>query len=109
MSDNNGLMRVELLAVQTSLKNLLEAKHFSICTVDSILQVTRTVPDGRAYKALRLLHCIDYADMPRELLEEIPNLLAEVFRGPMLNMPGINFANDARTGRPVLRISERLQ
>lgn len=109
MSEDTGLTRIELLAVQTSLKTLLEAKHFSICTVDSILAVTRTVPNGRAYKALRLLHCIDYADMPRELLEELPDLLAEVFRGPMLNVPGINFANDAKTGRPTLRITGTVQ
>jgi hypothetical protein len=96
----------ERLAIQTALEKMLHGNYFDICTVDNVLKITRTVPDGRVYNALRLLHCIHYRDMPRELLVEIPGMLAEVFRGPLLEVPHLNFVSDSADGRPRLVVRQ---
>lgn len=100
MSESVGLTTFERMALQTALKNLFDAGHFSICTIDNMLKVTRTVPNGRVYQSLRLLHCVDYKDMPPELLRELPNMVAEIFKGPLLEAPGMNLVFDERANRP---------
>ncbi|MFM7012548.1 MAG: hypothetical protein ACKO0Z_24995, partial [Betaproteobacteria bacterium] len=54
------------LVVETALNKLLTSKHFSICTVNSILEVMSLPRKSQAYTALCALHCIDYADMPSD-------------------------------------------
>jgi hypothetical protein len=100
------MQNFEQLAIQAALKKLLSQDYFDICTVDKILAVTRSVPDGKVYRSLHLLHCVNYMDMPRELLEELPMLLAEVFRGPLLDMPGMNFVIDNKSKRPSLAVTK---
>lgn len=75
---------VQILAAQTAIRKMLEGSHFSICTVDAVLEVTKGVPDATDYKTLRLLHCIHYRDMPAELRRELPELLGRVLSAPSL-------------------------
>lgn len=96
----------ERIACQTALAEMLRKSHFDICTVDQILKVTGTIAPRRTYEALRLLHCIHYSAMPPELLKAIPDMLAEVFNGPLLDVPGINFVSDSKTGLPRLAINQ---
>lgn len=95
----------ERMACETALRKLLQGEHFDICTVRQILAVTKTVPPRGSLEALAPLHCVKYSDMPRELLEQIPAMLAEVFRGPLLDLPGLNFVNDQASGRPTLAVT----
>ena len=95
---------IERLTCQAALAKLLSDPQFSICTVDNILKVTQTVPDGRLYRALSLLHCVNYRDMPPELLQELPGMLAQIFKGPLLEVPGINFTVD-KAGKPALSVT----
>lgn len=100
-----GLDAFQKAACLAALNKLFSDDHFNICAVDSILKVTRTIPDGKTYDALRLLHCIRYKDMSRDLLEEVPNAVARCLQGPLLSLPGVNFGSDANSGRPVLRVT----
>lgn len=71
---------------ETKLKRMLSRDHFNICDVDDLLKFTQTIPERRAYERLRMLHCVDYKDMPREVLTQIPSMLSEVFNGPMIDV-----------------------
>lgn len=94
----------ERLAVETALRKLFSQRYFSISEIDSILKVTGTVAPARVMNSLRLLHCVDYGEMPRELLEELPQMVAEALRGPLLDLPRLNLTSDPATGRPRLLV-----
>jgi hypothetical protein len=70
------------LAVLTSLNKMMTSKHFDICTVDSAITVLGSIPDGRAYKILRPLHCVNWMDMPCELREAVPKLIERCINVP---------------------------
>ncbi len=69
---------LKALAVMVSLRKALqESGHFSICVVDAAVKALGVVPDKDAYETLRVLHCVDYMSMPRELRDAIPGLVAQ--------------------------------
>ena len=70
------------LSALTTLNNMLKARHFDICVIDSVIKILGTVPDSRAYNILRPLHCVNYMDMPRELRDELPSLIERCIEEP---------------------------
>lgn len=74
-------MSFHTAVVEQALRTLFEAKHFSICSVDNLAALlgsnAQQHPD---YKALRCLHCVNYADMKPEILAELPGRVARVLR-----------------------------
>jgi hypothetical protein len=68
------------MVVETTLKKLLDARHFSICELDKILEIIGSRQSGEAYKLLSALHCINYSDMNQELRDRIPLLVNECLR-----------------------------
>ena len=68
------------MALAVGLKKMLTAKHFSICDLELLIQAGRIVPDGETMRILRVLHCVDYADMPIPLRKEVVRVVAEMFR-----------------------------
>ena len=66
----------QLIAL-TALNAMLAQVHFSICCIDSVAKLLGVHPEGEAYNALRPLHCINYCDMPRELMEALPGLIKQ--------------------------------
>ena len=73
-----NIERLQSLAVVTALNEMLEANYFDICTVDAMLKVLHLPAGGEIYDVLRTLHCIHYAQMPKELRDAIPEMLQEV-------------------------------
>ena len=74
--------QVTIAIINESLKNLSNKKHFSICDIDKILEITRTIPDGESYRLLSAIHCVNYRDMSQEVLKALPELIAKVLSGP---------------------------
>lgn len=69
---------LKAMAVMVALRKALqESKHFSICAIDAAITALAVVPDKEAYDTLRVLHCVDYMSMPRQLREAIPGLVAQ--------------------------------
>ena len=77
LSPLDGLRNM-VLAV--GLKKLLTARFFSICDLDNLIAAAHIVPDGETMKMLRVLHCVEYADMPVPLRKEVVRVVAEMFR-----------------------------
>ncbi len=77
---------IQQLAAEAALKKMQDAGFFDLCTIDAIIKARGVVPDPDAYKTLRLLHCVHFKDMKRELLEALPVLLRMVLNGPGLEL-----------------------
>lgn len=68
---------IQEMAAMTALNDMFKRGHFSICTIDSIAKMANVNPKGRAYDILHTLHCVDFDKMPKELREEVPNMIRE--------------------------------
>ena len=63
------------LTCVTAINEMFRKGHFSICTIDALITMLGVIPDRKAYEILRVLHCVDFKSMPRELQQEIPRLI----------------------------------
>jgi hypothetical protein len=72
---------VNILVAQTAVRDMLRKGYISICTIDTILKLLGVAPTGEAYKQLHALHCVNFCNMPPELVSKIPGMLREVFSG----------------------------
>lgn len=77
-----SLPETRRLVLTASLNKLFSEKHFNICTLDAILDTMQGSQRTEAYRLLRTLHCMDYAAMPRELRDCLPQLVNEALRPP---------------------------
>ena len=65
------------IAALTALNAMFRKKWFDICAVDAVAKMLGRDPDCDAYRTLRTLHCVHFADMPKELRDAIPKLVAQ--------------------------------
>lgn len=77
--DLSPLEQIRNLVLAVGLKKMLTAKHFSICDLETLITAARIIPDGDTMRLLRVLHCVDYADMPVELRKELVRIVAAMF------------------------------
>lgn len=59
----------------TSLNAMMSQSFFSICTIDKLATMLEVKPEREAYNILQPLHCINYNQMPKALLEQLPMLI----------------------------------
>lgn len=53
-------------ALQLALKKMFTEPHFNICTIDSCLKLTGSIPSPEIYKIMRSVHCVNFMDMPED-------------------------------------------
>lgn len=73
---------LDKLFIETNLRKMVSNGWFSISDIDSILKVTKSVPDQEIYKRLHLLHCVHFKDMPEPVLQALPDMIRKVIGGP---------------------------
>ena len=88
------------MAAITVLKQMFAGGHFSICTVDKVIQITGCIPpDPKDYQALSALHCVDWADMSQDLRNQVMLKTLQIFEQPGFDLElidkVINNANSA--------------
>jgi hypothetical protein len=67
---------IQEMAAMTALNKMFKKGYFDICTIDSVADIMKVnTRGGREYTILRALHCVDYKDMPKELYDELPQLI----------------------------------
>lgn len=67
------------MVIEVGLNRLLNGKYFSVCIVREIGEVLGVdVYDSPLCPQLRLLHCVDYCDMPPELVKRIPQMVLDI-------------------------------
>lgn len=84
MSDMAEMTEFQQRAAAVALMKLLNCKHFSVSDLQSIAKTMgrESALGGRDLDALRGLHCVDYADMGRELATMVREKCCE-----MLGLP----------------------
>lgn len=71
--------KLQILTATVTVNEMLKGGHFSICTIDKAAKVLGlNRPSGEAYDMLNALHCVDFANMPQELYQELPGLIQQV-------------------------------
>ena len=78
--------KIQQLAATVALKKMLDNGYFCICTIDKILKMSGGIPSAKDYEILSTPHCVNFRDMPPELLRGLPVILQRV-----LNSEGITF------------------
>ncbi len=93
---NHHLSVVELrqmMVAQVALNSLFENKHFSICKLNEVMELTKKGrKNSKVYKQLHALHCVDYADMPDELKNQIPYMVNELLTNKTTENAATNIA-----------------
>lgn len=70
----NPLNEFHLATIKHAANHMLyECRHFNICDFDKIAKMLGSDVGGNDYRALSLMHCIDWADMAPELREQVRN------------------------------------
>lgn len=72
-----ALTPVEEAAV-LSIEKMFKKGWFDITVIDDVCDALGCPPGGPEYRTLRLLHCVDFKDMPRKLFRELPALINSV-------------------------------
>jgi len=71
----------KVLIAATALNKMFRSSHFSICTLREVAEMLGIHPEREAYKMLHPLHCVNWADMPRELRDQVPRLVEQALAG----------------------------
>jgi hypothetical protein len=77
---------IQKMAAQAAMKTMLSKNYFSISTIDDILRMTGGKPNTEDYNILRALHCVNYGDMPPELLRGLPVLIQRVVMSESISL-----------------------
>lgn len=72
---------IEKMVIATAMRKMFEKGWVDICAIDQCLRVAGVIPPKRARELLSTLHCVNFGDMPRELVDRLPGLLTECFNG----------------------------
>ena len=76
----SALTGLKRQVVTTAITNLLEKRYFSICELNTCIELVGARKGGDAYKLLHALHCVDYEKMGQDLRDSIPLLINECLR-----------------------------
>lgn len=77
----NQIERIRNGVVAIGLKKLFKEKHFSICDLETLIKAANVVPNHDLMRLLRPLHCVDWADIPRDLREDICEQIINMLGG----------------------------
>jgi hypothetical protein len=88
------MSELKIMAAQAALTKMVASSHFSICTIDTICKMLGVKPDREAYEILHTLHCVDYNQMPPQLLQALPELIHRVVNSPAFDASRINIVQE---------------
>lgn len=74
------LPETKRLVAEVAIKTLFTKRWFDICQLDSLISITGAQHGSPAYRLLRPLHCMDWADMSPDLRERVPLLVREALQ-----------------------------
>jgi hypothetical protein len=90
----SSIPQVKKLVVQTAINKLFTDNHFSICTLDKVMDVMNISENTDAYKQLRALHCVHYSDMTKEMRDVLPLLVNEALKVDTINIAATQALKD---------------
>ena len=72
-----NLPETKQLVVQAAIEHLFTERHFSICALDKLIDLTGAQRDSDAYRLLQPLHCVTWSRMDPALRAQVPLLVRE--------------------------------
>lgn len=78
--------REDQLVIEAALNKMFKGSHFSICTIETVLELLNIPRGGRDYERLRAIHCVYYADMSEELKQTMMTLIGRVLSVPPIDV-----------------------
>ena len=69
------IAKIKEKVTQIALDNMVRKGHFNICAIRDIQNMNNTVGEAEALRILAPLHCVDFADMPKDVREALPDLI----------------------------------
>lgn len=85
----DNMDKLDQAIIETALRKMFSDRRFSICDLDNVIALLETKPDPAAYKRLRVLHCMEYGEMPAEVLRALPDLVYRVLNGPSIDIESL--------------------
>lgn len=76
-----NLEAIKAMSAMTALNAMFKGRHFNICTVTECATLFGVVPDRECMEILKPLHCVNFADMPKELYAQLPGLVQHALQG----------------------------
>ena len=73
-------------AIRIALREMFRKGSFSICTVDTCLEIANIPIPRDEYETLRALHCIDYSEMPPDFRVQLFQKIIGLFEYPTLEI-----------------------
>lgn len=69
-------------AAVVAINKVLTAKRFDICTVREVAELLGGDTNCQEFSILRTIHCVEYKEMPPNMRESIPELIAICMKRP---------------------------
>jgi hypothetical protein len=86
----NPLQQRQKLVAQTAVTQIFTKDWFDICKLDAVMDaLSKGSKSHPSYKLLRALHCVHYRDMPKDLIDQLPQFVNEI----LTDKRDINFAS----------------
>ena len=102
--EQKAMNEIQVITAKTALKNMFRKGHMSVCTIENIIKMNPLLPvDKDSLQMLHLLNCVDFNEMPEELLRGLPVLIQKTI-GNHLSEDGDN-ADWIKELAPFLRIA----
>lgn len=99
------LTQFQAQAANVALNTLLSGRSFSICDLDSIAKLIGVELGGRDYQALRVLHCVSWADMPEPLRQQTREKVVEILGLPPVIIEGEKVESAPTHKSPKLKLA----
>lgn len=64
------------------MKNVAKAGHFNICSVTELMDLCElrfTEETWKYYRNLHSLHCLNFSNIPADILREVPRMMSAIF------------------------------
>lgn len=90
------------LVIGTAMQAMFKKGWVDITAIRKCLEIASIVAPAEPLRNLEALHCVHFSDMPPELVQRIPGMLQECFRGLDLNslVPPAPIPEPSKPDRP---------
>lgn len=69
---------MQRMAADVAVQQMIKKNRIDICDIRKILEMTGGIPPKEDMQVLELLHCVNFGDIPPELLRGLPLILQRV-------------------------------
>jgi hypothetical protein len=69
---------MQRMAADVAVQQMIKKNRIDICDIRKILEMTGGIPPREDMQVLELLHCVNFGDIPAELLRGLPLILQRV-------------------------------